>query len=272
MIKDSYKILFSLSVAHSYFEKGLWDCIQLLPGKTTKTLQKRFDIKMRMGINGLEVYLNSIGSATSLLTYITSVTDQDYFDFEIVTDPLLFWSVTDLPSNSVGQLIYDSQLSVPKDKTTSILKPTLSDEPCLKNSGNVKIRFADIIKSESGKISFHIEFQAKSTQWNYYIINKSKIKLNKPGIAEKANSISFEGPESVTTQEGISAIRFSSGGHLLPLSQVPKYKFDLVDDASGGTSGAKPIYKGLPNPDPIRTDIVQVNGKNVFASPMYIYI
>ena len=125
MMTNNYKILFSLSVSHSYFGKALHSYIQLLPGNTTKTLQKRFGIKMRKSINGLEIYSSSAGSIAAFLTYVTTVTGKDYFDFDMLTHPELFWSVTRLPENRLAQLTYDSKLSTQQEnEATFILEHT----------------------------------------------------------------------------------------------------------------------------------------------------
>lgn len=272
MITTSYRLLFQLSVHHTYFEGSVKDCIRFLPGKITKKLLKRFGLKIAKSINGIEVYTNSRQSNAAFFNYVSTVTSEDRFDFDIITDSSLFWSVTELPVEWLGKLNYDSTLSTRKEDGTLLLQPALATGSCMESSGSVSIQFTDILNNYSDRLVFDVEFKARATQWNYYIINKSKIKLNDPGISVKNNPVSFEGPERVTTSDGTSALRFSSGSNLLPLSEVPKYKFDLVDNASSSTVSARSIFKGLPTPDPVHTMLVQVNGKNEIASPMYIYI
>jgi len=66
---------------------------------------------------------------------------------------------------------------------------------------------------------------------------------------------------------------FSSGTNLLPLSEIPKYKFDLVNNSAAGDLSAtkklstgKVVFKGLPNPDPGNTGIIVLNGQKQSSS------
>lgn len=270
---SSNKILFRLSARHSYFDMVESNCIQFLPGEITKSLQRRFGFKIKKGIGSVEVYTDHVGTIKNYFDYIKEVACQDHFDFKIITNSQLFWSVTEMPLKWLGQFNYDSKLSTQiQGDGRIILKPTLVDEICSEIQGNVNIRFDDVVNDLDKELFFNIEFKARSTQWNYYVVNRSKVKLNSPGITEKNSAVSFSGPEVVLTPDGFNALKFSTGTNLLPLSDVPKYKFDLIDKVQGTLSSAKLICRGLPTPNPVRTTIVQVNGKDELASPMYIYI
>lgn len=271
MKSSNYKALFSISVNHTYFESKRNDCIQISPGAMTETLQKRFGIKIRRTLTGIGIYTNNTGSETDFFEYVKNVTGYDSFDFNIVVRPQIFWSVTELPIKWLGTFIYDSKLCASKGGNTFVLIPELNNEIRQNNSGTITIRFDDLTKHPQ-EVSYNIEFRARSTQWNYYIINRSKVKLTNPAINGKHSAISFGGPEIEVTPDGISALKFTSGENLLPLSEIPKYKFDLVDKLNGSNSSMRSIYKGLPTPDPIRTSVMEINGKSGWTSPMYIYI
>jgi hypothetical protein len=268
-------ILFGFSASHSYFEQKLCTCLQYTAGKVTGLLQKRFDIKIESTINGFRVHATINTAVEDFLNYVKKTTDIDYFDFDITAVNPFFWAITELPENWVGQIQLDSQVSEPvDDENLCMLRQVLSGQETAEKAGSIKIHFEDILKKKGGDISFGIAFKARATQWNYYIINRSNMKFDNLCITEKSNSVSLEGPESVTVQNGMSALKFSSGSLLLPLSQVPMYKFDLVNNSgtNGTFSSSRPIFKGLPAPDPVRTDPVQISGRNKLASPMYIYI
>jgi hypothetical protein len=60
---------------------------------------------------------------------------------------------------------------------------------------------------------------------------------------------------------------------------MPKYKFNLVNNPTSSNSGTTKkmpapqiILKGLPNPDPKRIRITNVNKENQVSSPMYVYV
>ena len=124
---------------------------------------------------------------------------------------------------------------------------------------------------------FEIAFNARSTQWNYYVINKSSIKLDHPKIEGKSE-IKFEGPFNRVSQTGNKALFFTSGNHLIPLSEIPKFKFNLINESKASAKTAKKtltsktIYTSLPNPDPGKIDIEEIEKKIIVSSSIYVYV
>lgn len=161
----------------------------------------------------------------------------------------------------------------------TVLHLTLTEQKNPSVIGNLKIYFDDIPgpAGKSSPANYIIRLMARSTQWQYYIINKNSVSLSNPSISGKTN-ISFKGPGNVKLENGEEALLFYSDQDL-PLSQVPTRKFDLVSETAGSTinttkksSGTKIVYKGLPNPDPPDMGTILIDGKIRPASPMYIYI
>jgi hypothetical protein len=274
---SSYKITFSLSVYHTYYENDICTCLLFDAAPSTSALLNKFGFKMRKKVNGFDLYFSSANTLAGTLDYIARTSGQDYFEFTMTTTNLDFPLFTALSSDKVGPLLFNS--SSPSNQNvngTIVLSETISPSATANETGKIKICFADILASQPG--IFEIRLNAKATQWQYYIINKSAVQLDNPAISGK-QEISFEGPENVTIPSGLQAILFSSGTNLLPLSEIPKYKFDLVDNSSpGNTSGVrkisagKIIFKGLPNPDPGNTGIIMLNGAKQTASPIYVYV
>jgi len=272
-MKSSFNQMFDLEVVHSYFEGGVCKCMKFKPGTATSYLFRRFDFKMRENINGFDLYVNSQNTTAGLLNYISSTTGMNYFDFDISTTALSFYYFTDLPTDSIGRLVYDSHSVGNKSENNTIpLIPQLTEDANTAYVGSLTIHFDDIMKlSNAGGIHFKISYQARATQWQYYIINSSSMLLQNPQITGKS-SIGFTGPKDVVLDNGQQAILFSSGDNLIPLSILADNKFDLVSKsaAKGNNSAAsKIIFKGLPIPDPMRMS----NGTgNKVSSKMYVYI
>lgn len=280
MTQTNFQIAFSVEVLHSYFEKNICRCLQFQPGKITKKLIKRFALASNNKVNGFGFYINTNENLPAYLQYISSVTGETYFDFNIINHNSSFIYFTELPANQIGQLVYDSQsaLNIYEEGTVQ-LNGQLSANTAGRNIGSLIIRFADIVKfrGDNGNAQFDIRFKARSTQWQYYVINKNSISLDNPTISKA--DIPFSGPENVMTETGHPAMLFSSGTYLIPLSEKPKYKFDLIntpaissDGVTQKKSSPKIIYKGLPNPDPSRIGMTKVNGQDQISSPMYIYV
>lgn len=280
MIQSNFQILFKVEVLHSYFDQNICPCLKFNPGSVTSKLLDRFDFKCRSKINGFDLYANSRASVTAFLNYITKATNQTYFDFGIVTTNSHFNFFTDLPVDWVGQLDFDSQAASNRYEGNAVqLSQGLSKNAGTSRLGNLILRFNDILKfqNNNGFTQFDIRFAARSTQWQYFVINKSSIQLDNPAIGK--TDMDFTGPENVFIESGQQALLFSSGDNLIPLSELPKYKFNLINKpASGGNettrkiSAPKIIYTGLPNPDPGRIGMTRINGKNQVSSPMYVFI
>ena len=142
------------------------------------------------------------------------------------------------------------------------------------------IYFDDILKCKNEKYcgNFEIHFNARATQWQYYIVNKNKALLNHPAVVGKMD-IKFEGPENMVMETGEQCILFSSGSQLIPLSEKPVYSFDLVNKVKvvADKSGKKiftprVVFKGLPIPDPKNMKNIVGVLNNIITSPMYVYI
>jgi hypothetical protein len=280
MIKTGFTIAFKIEVSHSYFKNNICTCLQFELSAATKKIFDRFGCIIRNKINGFDFYVNATNDLAALLTYIKTVTGQDHFEFDIKNKNPSFNLFTELPANWVGQLTYDSNSdgnNIAKD--TVQLKESLSVNSGIASFGKLTIHFDDIIKYQNTNnyTQFTIEYKARATQWQYFIINRNAVVLDNPAIVGKV-AVDFDMPEIVITETGQQAILFSSGNNLIPLSEVPVYMFDLVNNAKANngaiqkSKAAKIVYKGLPNPDPDKIGVVKGNITNEFSSPMYVYV
>ncbi|HET6991756.1 MAG TPA: hypothetical protein VFJ43_10550 [Bacteroidia bacterium] len=279
MMQSNFKIAFDVEILHTYFQNSICDCLQLVPGYSSLGFINKYGFRINEKTNGLDVYFNSENSISTVFDYITAVTGINYFEFELVSTDPTFNNFTDLPIDWLGQLIYDSQSgSNSYQNGVLVLGENLVSLPCAKNIGSLKIYFADVLRyqNENGVSNFQIQLRARSTQWQYYVINQSALLLENPSIVGKP-ATGFTGPENVKIQSGQSALFFSSDT-LLPLSEVPKIQFDLVNnpassDSNSKRNNSKIIFKGLPNPDTKHLGVTTtLNGQNLISSPMYVFI
>jgi hypothetical protein len=179
----------------------------------------------------------------------------------------------------VGQLLYNSSNTSVEDNGVQLNQELSANAgtPCM---GKVTLYFNDILKfsDETGYAQFNIRYAARATQWQYFVINRSLVPLNDLAISGKTQ-INFEGPENVFTAAGQAALLFSSGTSLIPMSEQPIYKFDLVNRSApaGKPVDNKPvisqiIVKGLPTPDPMWIGKVTSDVNGQLSSPMYVYL
>ncbi|MBT8271115.1 MAG: hypothetical protein KJO25_03625, partial [Bacteroidia bacterium] len=130
----------------------------------------------------------------------------------------------------MGHYQFDSSSIVPQDRS-NLLESSFIETSEESRAANIKIRFKDILDLpglESDGLKFHIKFKARASQWKYYIIPGSRIRLNNPHI-KTDSSITFEPAQKVQLTNGENAFLISSGDLLIALSELPVNRFTLVD-------------------------------------------
>lgn len=280
MTQSNYTIAFRVSVYHSYFESNVCNCLHFKPSVETEKLQKRFGFMIRNNINGFDFFSDSKFSLASLLPYIKISTNQASFDFEIESNDEAFSNFTEIPLDWRGQMHYNTNsASNYFENDVLVLGINLSEKMSSSTMGKLSVHFDDLLKytAVKGYADLSIRLNARKTQWQYFVINKSSLSIINP-VIKGNNGTVFNGPELVTIQSGEDALLFSSGENLLPLSRIPKYKFSLVDHITANETDTikkitdRVIFKGLPNADPRRVSLVEINGIKQFLSPMYVFI
>lgn len=264
---------------HTFFDNQKCNCLHFKPNKKTENILLKFGFKIDSLSNGFELFGNTHTSLSDLLNYISKTTFQDYFEFEIKCSNPSFTLFTDMPIKWLGPITYNSQ----NNKNQCIdgiisLSQILETKAVSPHFGIVKIYFDDLQKNlhNNTPIQYKISFEARATQWQYYFINRNAVPLNNPSITQKG-TIQFEGPQQVTIQTGEKALLFTSSAADIPLSEKPKYKFDLINKSDTAASNqnstkGKIIFKGLPVPDVSKIGIINTDEKSQVTSPMYIYL
>jgi hypothetical protein len=276
MTQSNFIKMFGVVVYHTFFDNNKCNCLHFIPNSQTEKTLRKFGFIINTIANGFDLFYNATSSIDSVLDYISKTTSQDYFEFNIKCGNPNFILFTALPINWLGQITYTSQDSKNQNKDDTIqLNQTLETKETTLLFGQLKIYFEDIKKNQTSSkpIHFELNFKARETQWQYYVINRNSIPLNNPCVTEKGG-VQFDGPEKVTLQTGEQALLFTSNDTYIPLSEKPKYKFDLInkntsDESNQKNTNAKIIIKGLPVPDVSRIGIIE---NNQVASPMYIYL
>lgn len=268
--------LFTIHVQHGYFPGGVCTCLQFIPDAGTQLLQQRFGFSMRTQHDGFGWYANTAQSLPEYIAYVAQTSGETAFRFTIHTRQQEFFGYTELPVNLAGQIIVTTTRSTGNEKNIP-LTVQITGKPAATGMGTLTILFADllsIMKSTTAP-QFTLSFAARKTQWQYYVINSSAMVLNNPAVTGSSNIV-FNGPQPVTLSNGQQAMLFTSGNELIPLSRQPRYVFSLVNRAQGETGSnrfaAKTIVKGLPTPDPVQFELLEINGSLQMSSPMYVYI
>lgn len=276
-----YQQVFRIAVSHSYFENGVCTGLNYVAAPESEKCMNRFGFKIRHWANGFELFVNTHQPLPQYLEYIAECTGLTGFDFYVLTTSADFFSYTDLPVNWVGQLIYDSSTAAADSESGKIiLKAAFADFTVNRALACIRISFKKMVPAagENQSPQFSIQFTSRSTQWQYYVINKSSLDLENAVIVSKS-AVTFQKQGKTTLPNGEEAVWFSSSEQLIPFSEKPKYKFDLVSSAGNSgagtgkrSSGVRTIFKSLPNASPARMAVENNNGQSQAVSPMYIYV
>jgi hypothetical protein len=234
---------------------------------------RSYGLILRHTNDGFEVYTSSDQSLETHLNYITQVSGQTAFEFVGITTDPNFYNFTELPINEIGVLKYVSNATVANTSNSSIqLQETFVKQASTENTIKITIQFDDLINLQKtqDRIQFHIQLQARETQWNYYIVNNSNQEYYQLEIQSSDENIQFSGSTAVTLQNGQNALLFSSQTTKIPLKNEVTYKFDLISTKKTIAGERKEIVvKGLPIPSPQN---LQVQDDLTIASLVYVYI
>lgn len=271
-MNSQYKIIFSIQVFHEYFEKGICKYIEIQPNKATINTINRYGFKINRNENAFEFYSNVPKNISDYLNYIQANSGQDCFEFDLTSSDPNFTLYTELPTNWTNKFIYTSSNTVYENQKTVLTASSIPNNSSV-SIGSVKIYFKDItaLINTNNECNYAIKYESRATQWRYYIINKSQIPINDLEIVSKI-PVDFEQSTNVILQNGNRAQLFSSGGNFMKMSEIPKYKFDLVDKSTIGNQKGKTIFKGLPNPRPNNIGLDEGNKEKIVTSSMYVYI
>lgn len=277
MTRTNYIKAFSFDVYHTYFQNNVCTCLRFRPTFDRLQMEKR-GFQLRTRINGFDLFYSGTQPLADVLNYLQRVTGTDHFGFVIDTVDELFTQYTELSPDWLGEIEFTSNNALnTQNGNTVTLAPKLISNSVAQHTGTLAIYFADILAQNGNAPAYEVRFDARATQWQYYIINRSALTLNNLSITSK-EGIRFEGPTNVKIQSGQEALLFSSGTQLVPLSFTPQQRFDLVsstgtgEDAALKRNGGKVLVKGLPSADPANVGIVSVDGQAKVSSPIYVYI
>lgn len=268
--------LFSVNIQHGYFPGAVCTCLQFVPDSDTLQLQQRFGFTMRTRKNGFSWYASTTQPLKSYLEYVVATSGAAGFVFSVHTRQPEFFGFTEMPVNQSGQmLISTANAAAPGEQIPLTVQFGIKvTGPGL---GVLEILFSDLLRVLNNTLApvFTLSFDARKTQWQYYVINESAITLSNPAITGTGNIV-FDGPKPVTLPNGQQAMLFTSGTQLLPLSEQPAYIFSLVnkpaEEVPGNRFSVKTILKGLPTPIPEQFELLTINGSTQLSSPMYVYI
>ncbi|WP_442266834.1 hypothetical protein ACSIGC_03795 [Tenacibaculum sp. ZS6-P6] len=275
MLKSSFYKIVSLTVLHNYYTGNVCKDLKYEPAKESGDIINKYGFKIIITAVGFELYVDRKENFSNLLNYITSTTGETTFKFHASTLNPLFYQFTELPINEIGITHFNTDNAIENVETNKlILTPSFRSTNSADYLFEFTIRFEDLIKlnDEKKEANYEIKFEARATQWKYYIVNTTGQHLGKLSIKD-TSGIQFSGPEQILLPNEQKAQLFSLVGDLLPFSEKPIYTFDLISNSiKNGVERSKVVFKGLPKSNPKEIAINEELLSSKITSLMYVYI
>ena len=270
-----YKTLLKLIVRHSFFQDEICNCIQFDPTSSSANLLSRCGIHVVNRVDGFDLMIKEDAPIKDNLSSLLKDSEESNFEFRLRATNSLFYTFTDFPVNWQGQINYSTANTKGEADGSKQLLSEEKDTFDPEILGTLKIRLSDLISEDSG-IPYQVKFDARKTQWQYFIINQSSVDLQKPMIKDNMG-IAYLGPFDVELMNGTKALLFTSGDHFIPLNEYPLRDIDLLDQGENAQQGGndadtKVVMKGLPNASANITAVVQYERQNILSSPVYVYL
>lgn len=260
---NQYKLILSVSISHSYFQKKIDPSLRFQPSKSTIDLMNRFKIIVRQTISRIELYCDTEESIKSILLTIIASTEISSLDFEFNFNNPSFSNYTEI-SGTVDHLVFSSDNKLNRNENENIfLHPSFTERQNENRFGQLHIQLVDLLKfhNTSNHVNFNISFNARSTYWQYVIINSRGFSSNEMSI-ESNSGIKFSISKEIDLNNIGNKTIFTSKT-LIPFSNVFEHKFDLKNRD-------ETIIKGLPNTDIESLRIVKSNGETLLYSSTFI--
>ncbi len=268
-MQTNYKLLCSVTFFHSYYKDEKCKDLVLSPSIETSQVLQKYNLYFHVNQNIIEIYYNSDKQAKDLLEYILNIENVSTFTFEFDSNNTDFMMFTESPVNELFQFEFNSQKQIESSETDFIqLKTSFKSIQEPGKLGIVTIHFNNILSfySEENAANFSVNFLARKTIWENYIINRSNSEFNNLTIKNEAG-FTFEGPIETNLSIGEKALMFKSI-ELIALSETHRFKTSLI--SFDLHSIEKTIVNGLPIPNP--SSFFRNQEEDVLSSPIYIYI
>lgn len=272
--------LFQLEFKHNYFSDGTLKNCKVVPNSQTQGIINRFSLMSTMNKSVFTFYSTSHVNTVEFLEYLDNLFDNEPFGFTLIFNADDFSLTTDLPLDWVGQIELSSKNIIDSGASDDPLEidPVLSSRSIFIDNaiGTILIYPADLIAAGGENVRYVVSFEARKTQWLYYLINRSQTTLHDP-IVSNEDGINFEKPETITMPSGETALSFSSGDTQFMMKENPKEIFNLIDRVTPSMSFSNElienvVIQGLPTPKNHQFNVSTENTGNPIYSTVYVYL
>jgi len=253
---NRFSPLVTVVYKHSYYNDGKLKTFRVFPGEDTAAWLMRNDILFRQYEDRFTIYYNSLfhgrernreelcaGDGTVLQFYVQN---SDAYFTRYTEGVQSFTPGTALPvfSNTYSTGFLHSGETVSGEgmeyDSTPLQQLTLANKKpfaCLR----LHLR-------EDMQELYTLQFTARATFWRYVLAAGYLQQLQNPAVIARQGSGAFTGPDWVTLPGREKVVCFVSADKI-PLSEIPKREWQLVEQYDASSGRYKVVKKMLPAPD-----------------------
>lgn len=251
--------LLQIRLFHQYYTDGLLHHVDVIPDAATQQFLNHYGLVAQSTAGRYSLCYFGAGTVSAFRAALNRLLDQQPLVFNLMGSMAHFNVISDLPLNWCGHLSYSSKNTLPSPSALELVSD-LSPLVLAAAIGQIAIY------PDQNQSCFDIHIKARQTRWDYYLFNRSRLKLNQP-VVTNHQGIEFKTPLSVTWDSGESALLFSSGEQAFVMSERAHTRFDLVVQQA-----SKPLINRLPIPQADNLTVKITDGKPLAYSEMYLYL
>lgn len=302
-----YRTLFQVSLHHAFYADKLAKDLVLEPTPTTRQLMKQYDLLAKTDGSTFRL---AYGTAAGKSPILASIQEPIQLRFVLRNNNPFFLHITNLPfsATSSKRLYFQNKGKTVSEGAEAALsaRPTVGEEDLLPSNdkilvtvpANEEMQERPLQPSDLGLVDFYIghagdgsivppsadptvmrqetryslSFEARSSRWRYYIVNKSQLKYNRMDVLADHAPMAFTAgtPRLLPGTDDEATPLLSDAVILLRERQPFKPKLKLSAQNENGVSTELTI--DLPTPDWKRISVEDPADNLQVYSDMYVYL
>lgn len=223
MSKSKYISLVEVAVLHSFFDNGVFADLKISPDQRTQTFMWNAGLLFRVTTKGFSVSRPERFDA-AYVSELTGFFGPYHLRFQLFATSEDYVNYTETPLDTLVTYQFDNRKLEPD--TNEMIPTGRSGLAARTAIGYVDIYLDELVAgAEMLSKEYSVSFSARSTRWNYYLMNVSSQEVADM-VVEDEDGYAFEGPTE-TLVDKKTAYLFTSGTQLYPLQERSEYTISL---------------------------------------------
>jgi hypothetical protein len=271
MKKQSYKVLCHVDLLHGYYADGIFKQAKVTPDEKSQVFMWNAGLLFKTTTKGFAIYYGANFDA-AYVQELTSFFGNFYIRLNLYSTANDFVYITETPLEQLSLYHFSNRNLSGQD--AHLMLPTLQADILMSGT----LGYIDIHLDEF--LDFVIAFEARTTQWNYYLANVNDEGTDDLLIQDSEGNI-FSGPEKITISNGTTAYKYSSGQQYYPLKETPshfctlKKKVDALQEQPEIADSSDILIEKLPAASPssiTSIENIESDQQEIACSSIYVYL